>query len=110
MQEFVRPEIKKIEVNLIQLPTRDNDQTAIAFARLTTKGGQVFEDIKAVSATDGMCCSSPTCIIRLAVLNAKGRVFHDAMIFNNTPEALYEMYANSGLSDFEMVDEPDEEV
>lgn len=103
MERLVRPEIKKFELNLIQTPTRDNDKTAIALARLTTKEGQVFEAINASSGEDG-CCRNPACIIHNALLSAKGRVFHDALAFNNTPEALYEMYADSGI---ELVDHDD---
>jgi len=105
VENFVRPEIKKFELNLIQAPTRDNERTAIALARLTTKDGQVFEAINASSGEDG-CCQKLACIILNALISAKGRVFHDALIFNNTPEALYEMYADSGLPDFELIDEP----
>lgn len=91
---------------MLQFPNRDNDLTAIVFARLTTGDNRIFEDIQAVGALDSDC-QNPACIIQRAVCGAKSRVFRDALIHDVNPEDLYLMYAEDEFAGVEIVGDPE---
>ncbi len=68
--------LEKIDVELIQFPTDDNNQTAICRAVITSNNNEIFSDIGDANPSNVNRKISPH-IIRMASTRAKARCFRD---------------------------------
>jgi len=78
--------LKSLVTRVIQLPTKENDRTAVVMARAEFEDGRVFEDVGDASPAN---CSAQiaAAAIRMASTRAKGRTLRDAL---NIGETMYE--------------------
>jgi len=75
--------LQSIKVDLAQIPTADNDHTAICRATVTMKDGSRFQDWGDASPKN-TSARIATALIRMASTRAKGRALRDAINVGQT--------------------------
>lgn len=92
--------LQSIETTLVQVPTADNEHTAIMKATVTMKDGSTFTDYADASPRN-TSARVATALLRLASTRAKGRALRDAVNVGDTmleelPDIEEERHAGSG--------------
>ncbi|MDQ1276175.1 MAG: hypothetical protein QG641_2256 [Candidatus Poribacteria bacterium] len=98
--------LKKLEVNPLQLPTKDNGYEAICLAVAETEDGKIFKDVADCNPSN---CSKmvASAILRIASVRSKARCLRDMVNVGMT--ALEEIFEDEVIGDETHVEKPAKE-